>query len=287
MSKNDIVKGYVEADGARLYYERSGGGPDLVFIHAGIADRRMWDPQFDALAERFRVTRYDGRGCGETRKFTVPFSPVRDLAALMSALDIDKAHIVAASQGGGIALDYALDNPSAVLSLVLVAPAVGGYQPEGAMPPKLQELIEARRSGDLDRAAGLQVEIWADGPNRESNQVDEAVRERVRVMGREALELQAPHLKETGFLPEKEAETPAAARLDGLAAPVLVLYGDEDDEMFGDVAEFLVSKMRRARWAVIPGAAHFPNLEKPSMFNRVVQDFIDRINPVPEAAFPT
>ena len=92
----------------------------------------------------------------------------------------------------------------------------------------------------------------------------------------------------TGGIVLKKLSKPAnIKRGDPLAAPVLVLYGDEDDEMFGDVAEFLVSKMRRARWAVIPGAAHFPNLEKPSMFNRVVQDFIDRINPVPEAAFPT
>ena len=277
MGKNDIVKGYVDADGARLYYERSGGGPDLVFLHSCITDRRMWDPQFEALAERFRVTRYDRRGFGESKNFTVPASPVRDLAALMHALDIDRAHLVASSQGGGIALDYALDNPAVMLSLILVAPAVSGYQPEGAMPPKLKELIDARRSGDLERAVQLQLEIWVDGPSREPGQADETVREAVRVMSREALALQSPHLAETGFLPEDPPAVPAVSRLEGLPAPVLFLYGDEEDEMYGDLAEFLVSKMRRARWAIIPGAAHFPNMEKPSMFNRVVQDFIDRI----------
>jgi pimeloyl-ACP methyl ester carboxylesterase len=102
----------------------------------------------------------------------------------------------------------------------------------------------------------------------------------------ETLRIQAPHPAETGFFPEEPPETPATARLEGLAAPVLVLYGDEDDETYGDLAELLVAKMRRARWAVIPGAAHFPNLEKPSMFNRVVQYFTERINPVPDAAFP-
>src|SRR5690606_11396205 len=59
-------RGYAEVNGARLYYEVAGSGPALVLIHAGIADCRMWDEQFAALAARYRVVRYDQRGYGQS-----------------------------------------------------------------------------------------------------------------------------------------------------------------------------------------------------------------------------
>lgn len=52
--------GFAEVNGASLYYEILGEGEPLIFLHAGIADRRMWDEQFGAFAERNRVVRHDG-----------------------------------------------------------------------------------------------------------------------------------------------------------------------------------------------------------------------------------
>jgi len=279
MPRTNIQKGYADSDGARLYYEILGEGPELVLVHAGVADRRMWDDQFEAFAERFRVVRYDQRGFGETKYADRPFSHRADLHNLLRHLKIDRAHLAGASAGGGIVLDFALEHPEAALSLLLVAPAVGGYPMSGPPPPKLLELIEARRAGDLDRAAELQVEIWADGPGRAGGQADERVRERVRTMGRQALDMQAPYLTETGFLPEIRPETPAAGRLAEVEASLLAVYGDLDDETIGEMADALTAGCRRGRWAIIPGAAHFPNMEKPAVFNRIALDFWDRLQP--------
>jgi pimeloyl-ACP methyl ester carboxylesterase len=277
MNKSNVQKGYAESGGGRLYYEILGEGPDLVLLHAGIADCRMWDDQVETFADRFRVIRYDMRGFGESKTMTVPFSHRADLGNLLRHLHVERAHLLGASQGGGLALDFALDRPEAVVSLVLVAPALSGFVYEGQPPAKMMELFAARQAGDLERAVELQVELWVDGPGRAGGKADERVRERVRVMGRQALAHQAVLIKETGFLVDTPLDPPAAGRLGEIAAPVFVVYGDGDDETIGEIADRLTGGIKRARQAIIPGTAHFPNMEKPGIFNRIVSDFWTRI----------
>ena len=96
-------------------------------------------------------------------------------------------------------------------------------------------------------------------------------------MGRQALALQAPFLKESGFLPETPPESPALGRLAEIAVSVLVAYGDLDDETVGEIADTIAAGCKRGRWAIIPGTAHFPNMEKPSVFNRIAMDYWDRL----------
>jgi pimeloyl-ACP methyl ester carboxylesterase len=62
----DVQTGFVELNGANIYYEVAGDGPPLVLLHAGIADARMWDDQFAVFAQQYRVIRYDMRGYGKT-----------------------------------------------------------------------------------------------------------------------------------------------------------------------------------------------------------------------------
>ena len=71
----------VEVPGARLSYDVAGepSAPAIVFVHAGVATRAMWDPQFDDLARDHRVIRYDTRGYGESPGDAVEFSDRNDL----------------------------------------------------------------------------------------------------------------------------------------------------------------------------------------------------------------
>ncbi|GHO43945.1 alpha/beta fold hydrolase [Ktedonospora formicarum] len=97
--------GLLQAQDAPLYYEVA--GPDepeselpVLFLHAGIADRRMWDDQFAALGSRYRLVRYDLRGFGKSTFPSARFANFEDPALLLSYLNIPRAHIVAASFGG-------------------------------------------------------------------------------------------------------------------------------------------------------------------------------------------
>ena len=74
--------GFAEVGGARFYYEIAGEGPPLVLLHAGIADGRMWDEQFEVFAEHYQVLRYDRRGFGKTEMVAGAYSHHRDLHEL-------------------------------------------------------------------------------------------------------------------------------------------------------------------------------------------------------------
>ena len=79
--------GFLETDGARIYYEIDGDGPAVAMIHAGVVNLRMWDQQVAALSEDFRVIRYDTRGYGRTETGAVEFSNRADLAVLLVTHD--------------------------------------------------------------------------------------------------------------------------------------------------------------------------------------------------------
>ena len=112
----------VEVPGARLSYDVAGtpSAPAIVFVHAGVATRAMWDPQFDDLARDHYVIRYDTRGYGESPGDDVEFADRTDLVAVLDAAGAATACLVGCSRGGRIALDVALDAPERVTGLVTI-----------------------------------------------------------------------------------------------------------------------------------------------------------------------
>ncbi len=176
--------GFVEVDGARIYYETAGAGHPLTLIHAGIADSRMWDDQFDVFARRYRVVRWDVRGFGRSvMPAGQPFAPWEDLYAVLRHLGVERTYLVGCSMGGAIAIDFTLTHPQMVDALVTVGAGLGGFAEHTELAARLWgEIDAAARSGDLDRAVELTVRMWVDGPNRAPERVPASVRERVRAM---------------------------------------------------------------------------------------------------------
>ncbi len=144
-----LESGFVQVEGGRLYYEVDWSGPSLVLIHAGFLDRRMWDEQFQLFTKHFRVIRYDVRGYGKSDRPKSNFSDYKDLYSLLSHLGLRTTHIVGVSNGGRIALDFAVEYPQMVRSLVLVGTGVKGRKVSD--PEEEKDLGRVRRS---DEAAG-------------------------------------------------------------------------------------------------------------------------------------
>ena len=123
------TRGFAEVNGAKLYYEVMGAGHPLVLLHEGIADSRMYDDQFNAFAQRYRVVRFDLRGFGQSDlpPGDEPVALYEDLYGLLALLGIKKTYVLGMSMGGAIALDFTLAHPVMVDALILVAPGVSGY----------------------------------------------------------------------------------------------------------------------------------------------------------------
>ena len=279
-SSKETIDGFAEIEGVRLYYEQAGEGLDLVLVHAGCADRRMWDEQFFAFAQNYRTLRYDMRGYGKSTLMGGRFSNRQDLFQLLRSLGIRKAHYVACSMGSQTTMDFALEHPEKVNSLILVSPTISGYPYEGPPPQPVIDLIACRRSGDLEEAAELQAQIWAKGFKRGTEQVDPQVYEFVRQMSLDALTNQRELIKDTGFLMEEPLGPPAMERLDEISYPILTIAGGLDDDTVLEISDMLTKRISNTQKAVIDGTAHLPNIERPDEFNQIVLKFLNDVQTV-------
>jgi 3-oxoadipate enol-lactonase len=261
--------GFAEVNGASLYYEILGGGEPLVLLHAGIADGRMWDGQFGALAEHYRMVRYDRRGFGRSAMTDGPYSHHDDLRGLLDHLGIERANYVGCSMGGGTAIDFVLRYPERARALVLVGSAVSGVESDEAPPKEWEELVAADEAGDLERVSELEVRIWVDGPHRDPGEVDPTVRDLVRGMNLIALKNENSRLGE-----ERPPDLPAANRLAKIQAPTLIVVGSLDRPEIVSRADLLERSIPNARKVVMNDTAHLPNMERPEEFNRIVLGFL-------------
>jgi len=264
--------GFAAVNNALIYYEIGGKGMPFVMIHAGVADSRQWNNEFDHFSPRFRVLRYDLRGYGKSEPVVGEYSHLQDLTALLDHLDIDLPLIVmGCSMGGGLAMDYALTQPSKVQALIMVDAGPGGLKLEVPTPAKFEEAEQAYNAGDLDRVAELETQIWFDGMGRTPEQVSPAMRKLAYAMNRNALSHDAKRLGKR--LPD--TQVPAVARLAELRPPVLVIVGVHDTPYILAAADYMVEKLPSARKVILDDAAHLPNLDHPEQFQRVVTEFLD------------
>ncbi len=268
----EIQTGYVEVNGAQLYYEITGSGHPLVLCHAGIADCRMWDAQVGTFADRYLVVRYDHRGFGRSSLPAAPYSFSEDLYGLLHALGLERAHLAGASIGGKAVLDCAITHPEVVDAVIAIAAGIGDSESEPT--PEELELFEkveqVEQDGDLARVNDLEVHVWVDGPSRRPDRVDPTVREKVREMNGANLARQAGQPQAT----EIKLEPPTTRRLREITAPTLVIIGDQDLSVVQQAADRITVEVPSARKVVIHDSAHLPNMEHPAEFNRTVLAFL-------------
>jgi len=251
-----------------LHFEAAGAGPGLAFIHAGVADSRMWDADFAEFARRFRVVRMDLRGFGRSPLVPGRFSHRDDVAEALRAAGLERATLVGCSFGSTVAVETALAHPDLVEGLVLVSPSLGGGESEEMerFGEKEEALLER---GDLDGATELNLRMWVDGPHRTPDQVAPELRERVRVMQREAFAMELPEGVQVARL-----EPPAEKRLDEIRVPTLVIIGALDVPYVLEASEQLAREVKAARRVVVAGAAHLPSLERPEAFRAILEEFL-------------
>jgi 3-oxoadipate enol-lactonase len=258
-----------------IAYDRRGPSDRLpiVLLHAGVADRRMWDPQWELLTATRDAIRLDLRGFGEsTSKPHGSLDPVADVIDTLEHLDIARCHLVGSSFGAGVAIEVTLTRSDLVRSLLLCPPG-GSLLAEPT--PDLRSFFDAERAAlarnDMDAAVDANVTTWVVGPGRIEPDVDPAVVAAIRQMQRNAFQITASW----DDLDEVELEPPALDRLADLTQPVLVLVGGHDLDATHDAAARVcagAAQVRRVDWADV---AHLPSMEKPQPFLELLLDWTD------------
>jgi len=255
---------------ARLTGVQDGKGQAIVFLHAGVCDKRMWRDQMAAFANRYRVVAYDRRGFGETTYQEEIFSHMRDLGAVLDALKIERATLVGCSQGGRFAVDFALAHPKRVAGLVLVAPAIGGAPQPDDMPEDIEILLEQAEQAEdqkhFDLVNQIEAHLWLDGPRSPEGRVQGSARD---------LFLRMNIIPLKGTSPGKDTlATDSFKRLKEIAVPTLVIWGDLDFPHLQERCALLGKRIKGAKSELMPGTAHLPNLEQPKKFNELLERFL-------------
>jgi pimeloyl-ACP methyl ester carboxylesterase len=255
---------------AELTGIEDGKGPALVFLHAGVADKRMWRDQMAAFANRHRVVAYDRRGFGETRYKPEIFSHMQDLRAVLDGLAIEQATLVGCSQGGRFSVDFALAYPQRVAKLVLVAPAIGGAPQPEELPDDIDNLLQQAEQAEdqkhYDLVNRIEAHMWLDGPRSVDGRVQGSARDLFLRMNIIPLKSPSPG--------KDEAATDSFKKLNKIAAPTLLIWGDLDFPHLQERCTLLGKRIKGAQSAMMPGTAHLPNLEQPKQFNALLEAFL-------------
>lgn len=276
----------IDTGTTRLAYDEAGSGPAIVLVHAGVADRRMWDHQFAEFSKDHRVVRYDWRGHGGSDDHKGGIRHHEDLLALMDALEIPEATLVGASYGGAYAVDAALAAPERVNGLALVCPGMSGHEwPEAfvrtgrqmALSAVPHERLAAYKAGnttpdqsDVAAMADAQARFMVLGPGRLAEEMPAEAWDLSLLMLREMftrLWSSPPHHTEW-------PDRPAADRLHEIDVPTLVVKGLSDIPQIQEVADRYAEGIRGARLLELPDTGHLPSVERPGELTAALSEFL-------------
>jgi pimeloyl-ACP methyl ester carboxylesterase len=246
-----IEQGYVERQGARIWYGTCGTGLPVILLHGGLGHSGNWGYQVPALvASGYRAVLIDSRGHGRSSRNALPFSyelMASDLIAVMDELHLQKASLVGWSDGACTALVLAARDPSRVAGVFYFA---CNMDPRGLKP------IEATTA--LSRCFARHTKDYAQlsaTPENFENFVED-----VSLMGRTQPNFSAQDLAK-------------------ISVPVAIVQSEHDEFVKREHAEYLAQVIPGAAFILLKGVSHFAPLQRPEQFNTAMLGFISKILP--------
>jgi 3-oxoadipate enol-lactonase len=238
-----------------IWHGEAGSGDPVVLLHSGVADSGMWDGQWDALAERFRVIKVDYRGYGRTPfEAAEPYSDAADVAEVLAELGVTRAALVASSYGCLVAM--ALGHLAERLVLL---------NPPGDLPFEMEAFEEEEgrllELGDVAAATELNVRTWL-GP-----EASPEAAKRLAAMQEHAFTVQLAADPEPTRLPP-------SFTLAEIQAPALVVVGAHDLPYFQASARHVAATLPHASLVELGWAGHLPALERPDEVTGLLLDFL-------------
>lgn len=265
-------------DGIQLYYEDSGSGEALLFVHEFAGDYRSWEPQVRHFLSDYRCITFNARGYPPSDVPTDEslYSQDRardDIRVIMDHLGIDKAHVIGHSMGAFATLHFGFEYPDRARSLVL---AGCGY---GAHPDEKERFLDlTQRTAQMFRDDGIEA----------------AARQYAQSPGRGQFQHKDPRgfAEFEAMLAEHSAEGSALTmlnvqrlrpslwdlqdKLKALRLPTLIITGDEDQPCL-DPGVFMKRLIPNAGLAMVPMSGHTLPAEEPCLFNAAVERFLNSV----------
>lgn len=264
-------------DDVGLFYQESGSGTPIVFVHEFGGDYRSWDDQVDALSDRFRCITFSARGFnpsdipGDVAHYGQSFSTA-DVLALFDHLGLDQAHIVGTSMGSFTSLDFALNHADRAASVTLIGNSSGPRDENERDSYRANWIGSEMRLRKVTGGAGAVAVLEAD-PAYQSFQKNDPARWEIyaeNLRGQSAQGainvLSTVHWNRVSLFDDID-------RLHAFSKPVMLVTGDEDYYLVGETNAFLNDVLKDVRWHRFSSTGHLVNIERAKEFNRLLADF--------------
>lgn len=261
-------------DNVKLYYEDTGTGTPVVFVHEFAGDLRSWEPQVRHFARRYRCVAYNARGWtpSEVPQDVAAYSQARardDIKCVLDHLKIDKAHVVGLSMGGFATLHFGLSYPERALSLVVAGVGYGAEKDQRERFRNEAVVI----AGKLEKEGmAAFAEAYAYGPTRVQfeNKDPRGFAEFKRQLAEHSAKGAAN--TQLGVQRERPSIFDLEPQLETLDVPTLILNGDEDWPCLLP-GVFMKRMIPSAALQLIPNSGHTINIEEPDAFNAALAAF--------------
>ncbi|HEY4048817.1 MAG TPA: alpha/beta hydrolase [Acidobacteriaceae bacterium] len=244
-------QGYVEHQGARIWYSNYGSGSPLILLHGGLGHAGNWGYQVPALVRSgYRAVLIDSRGHGRSTRDARPFSyelMASDVLAVMDGLHLEKAGLVGWSDGACTAMVLAAKAPSRIAGVFFFA---CNMDPSGVKP------IEA--SPTLNRCFARHAKDYAQ------------------------LSAAPEHFKafvEAVTLMQRTQPNYSARDLAKISVPVVIVQSEHDEFIKREHAEYLAQAIPNAEFVLLNAVSHFAPLQRPEQFNTAILEFAGKILP--------
>jgi len=265
-------------DGVRLYFEETGSGHPLIFVHEFAGDCRSFEPQMRHFGKRYRSIAFNARGFppSEVPEQVSSYSQVRaadDILAVLDHIGERRAHIVGLSMGGFATLYFGLRHPRRALSL-----CIGGCGYGAALDQREQFRAEAEVIAQVLRRAGMAAfaERYAYGPTRVQYQnKDPRGHAEFKAMLAEHSAIGSANTQQ-GVQRERPSLYALVEEMKRISVPTLIIHGDEDWPCL-EPGILMKHSIPSAALAVMPNCGHGINLEEPDAYNRIVGDFLAQV----------
>ena len=265
-------------DAVKLYYEETGAGAPMVFVHEFAADHRSWELQMRHFGQRYRCVTFGARGYlpSDVPEKPESYSQNRatdDILAVMDHLKIDKAHVVGLSMGGFATLHFGFRHPTRALSLVV---AGVGYGAEKDQQAKFRGEVEVVARSLTTEGMEKFAAKYAYGPTRV--QFENKDPRGFAQFKKELAEHSALGSANTqlGVQAQRPSLYDLLDKMRAMTVPTLILTGDEDWPCLAP-SVLMKREIPSAALAVMPNCGHTINLEDPDLFNQIVGDFIVQV----------
>jgi len=262
---DNLKEEIININGKNLLIKTMGNGEPLFFLHSSLLTSEMWNAQIEYFSKKYLAIAYDFCGHGKSELPNGSYSDYDDLKAIIDKKNLSKIILVGSSYGGSVALDFTLKYPEYVSKLILISPAINGYN--YPLRLTLESIINFRnvQKYGIEKSAELFMEnkYWNYFVPEENG--FKAIFKNLYIGN--------GNFYNGRYNQKYILKPPAIKRLSEINTDVLLIIGNNDSKFNKNVSKILIDRIGKVKYYEINGCGHLPNIEKDEEVNKIIGEF--------------